>query len=83
MCKLLALSRQMPAYVGSASRFADACELICRQIGQYPDAASAQSSFDELKMLLQANIGAQQHHRPAKKAKDCHPGETERMEIES
>ena len=45
--------------------------------------ARSQSSFDELKMLLQANIGAQQHHRPAKKAKDCHPGETERMEIES
>ena len=44
--------------------------------------AKSQSSFEELKMLLQANM-SHQHHRPAKKAKDCHPGETERMELES
>ena len=31
--------------------------------------ARSQSSFDELKMLLQANMGVQQHHRPAKKAR--------------
>ena len=48
MCKLLALSRQIPAYVGSASRFADACELISRQLSQYPDASSASEPKNDL-----------------------------------
>ena len=94
--EIVSMKKSIAAMSQSHTQFAGRCETEFSRLQTGQDnmrkelnlsletvMARSQSSFDELKMLLQANIGAQQHHRPAKKAKDCHPGETERMEIES